>query len=106
MPSSARKKKPARDRAARSREDRHSRPRCAAHASPGSPPTCTAPPHQATRHAAAAVRVARVLFSFIATAPTEIYTLSLHDALPILFITRISRNLRARDAYVAELAQH
>src|SRR5205814_8801613 len=57
-------------------------------------------------------------FSFNATAPTEIYTLSLHDALPIWFVSnlaqfvepvsseRVDRHHGQRDGLDHRVAQH
>src|SRR5438132_9139394 len=54
-------------------------------------------------------KVIVVLFFFIATAPTEIYTLSLHDALPISIADPTRRAILARlasgEASVTELAR-
>src|SRR5690606_41531945 len=48
-------------------------------------------------HRGAVVRACRVsLFVFNETAPTEIYTLSLHDALPISMRPRDARRTRTR----------
>src|SRR5204862_5944306 len=40
------------------------------------------------------------LFSFNDTAPTEIYTLSLHDALPILTSARLKRSRMSTDSSI------
>src|SRR5688500_19828447 len=44
-----------------------------------------------------------LLFFFTAPAPTEIYTLSLHDALPIFYWTMTDVFQRARALYVQRL---